>query len=520
MKRTTFILALIAASVSFWWWSSHQPSSTKLSATTIALEGNPATVDPVGVTDVHSSMVATAVHSPLAWVSGDGNFVPMVASKIVMGSDAMSLTISLSPQASFWDGSAVHPSDVIYSIERYRRSANLHRWILDRVKGIKEFDEKKTEHISGLTEAAPTTVKLQFDAPEPDARLMLCNLSVGIVKAGTGELPPQPFGVQVMGCGPYIPDGFEPGLFNCRLKSKDDSKPAQLTFRVVSDDQARIQGYRSGSIDILRLRGPMISEVTTSVGGKLRARKDVPGKVSVYPANELNYLICNWSSQKLVGIAAQDRRNVLAQLSAKLDRAKLVTELYPAGSAEATASIAPPITGAKPLAALAPPSAIEPSPPRKLTLVAANDSASRQLAVAVQKQLNASGLEIDAEFVDLGKLIEKLIKKDFDLMLFWIELQVPSSGPYAWCSFFDKAAPLSAFGEARDDISAALGQARGVPDDSLRAEAFSKVVSLIDEHQQSWVPLMSRKAVVIHSESTLPAFDANGTPINGIIRKQ
>ena len=510
---------MVAVGIAAYFWKRTEPIGE--GPLVVALEGQPLTVDPVAVMDVHSSMVATAVHAPLAWISQDGSIEPMVAESMTVSPDAKQLHLVIKQDLTFWDSSPVRAQDVVYSLERYRRSSNLHRWILDRVKGVAEFDQKKTDRISGIRVSEPNVVIVDFETPEPDSALMISNLSVSVVKEGTGELPPKPFGLQVIGCGPYAPDGFEPGTFKCKLRSGGIDRPTQIVFRAVTDDQARLEGFRKEDFDVVRLRGPMVAEATEPGSKGLSPRASIGrGTVSTFAANELNYVIYNWESPKLAPIPKDLRRSVLLQMSASLDRAALAGRFLPGNLAEATASIAPPSAGVPALPALEPPPPGSPPHPTGLTLIAANDSGSRQLAVALQKQLADKGLAIETEFVDLGNLVQRLVKKDYDLMLFYIELQIPSRGPYAWCSFFDKNAPLSAFGEAREDTGTMLAEARGAGDVLERERRFRQAVAFIDGHQSTWVPLMSRMAVVLHDPTVTPWFDRNGTPINGLIRRQ
>lgn len=521
MNRKTFIVLLAAASAAsaLYLNKKHEvvDSTTSL---TIALEGAPMIVDPVAVTEIHSSQVATAIHSPLAWIGQDGKVIPMVANRLDLDADAKKLTISLNPKATFWNGSSVTSQDVIYSLERYRRSQNLHRWILDRVEGIKAFDDKIDNHVKGIRALNETSIEIKYTEPEPDAAMVLCNLSVAIVQKGSGELEPKPFGLQVMGCGPYAPADFDPTTLRCRLRTPYVDRPSEIVFRVISDDTARLNALATGQTGLVRLRGPMIREACDIGNNELTPKtRFAQTKVSTFRVEDLSYLIINWQCPTLAAISEVNRRPHVLALSGSIDRQSLVSELFPAGSAMPTSSIATPSDVVSPVSSMptAPTGTIFPA---KLTLVSANDAASRQLAIATQLQLRSRGIEIGTEFVDLGRLIEKLVKKDFDLLNCWMELQVPSSGPYAWCSFFDNSAAISAFGEAREDVGPLLSQARSNTDSTARAKTYANIVKMIDEKQVSWVPLMARKAVVIHSSLIVPAFDINGTPINGLIRCQ
>ncbi len=518
-KPLLLLLAVTLIGFAFYLFRSSSPAPTGTSLV-ISLEAAPLTVDPVAVMDIHSSQVSTAVHAPLAWVDQSGRLIPMVAKKMEVTNDARKLSITIDPDVTFWNGARVTVDDVFYTLERYRKSQNLHRWILDRVTGIKEFDEKQSEHISGITSPSKDVIEIAFSAPEPDAASMLCNLSVAIVQKGSGESPVKPFGVHVIGCGPYAPSDFEPSALHCTLRHPAKGKADELMFRPISDDAARLSALRSKDVSMVRLRGPMIAEVCDSSDAGLKPKAAFPNTViSTFKVEELSYIVLNWQSPKLASVPELRRRDSLLTLSQAIDRAKLESGIFPSGCAEATASIAPPSAVVVATAAM-PDAPTGMAFPNGLTLVSANDSASRQIAVAIQNQLLENGIKIETEFVDIGKLIEKLVKKDFDLLNCWIELQVPSSGPYAWCSFFDRSSSLSAFGEGRDDIGDLLAQARGVLDPKQRAAAFAQVVSTIDSRQSTWLPLLSRKAVTAQQVGVLPFFDANGTPVNGLIRTQ
>lgn len=520
MKKFLAILILTASLVVIYRSLTNQGATAHQDSIIISLEVAPSTVDPVAVMDIHSSQVATAVHAPLGWLASDGTFVPMVASEMKASSDAQKLTIQLKSSATFWNGAKVKAEDVVYTIERYRKSQNMHRWILDRVAGVADFDTSKATHIAGLTAIGDDKVEIVYVAPEPDAASLLCNLSVAIVQKGSGEASAKPFGLQAIGCGLYKPSEFEPGEFRCKLRQPDLSRAAELVFRVIPDDAARLSALSSGDVSLVRLRGPMIAEVCESSGGTLKPKAEFAEfDTKVSRVEDLAYVVINWQSPPLAPVKDNDKRSSFLKLSNAMDRTRLAESMLPAGCGIPTASIAPPskTVAAVPSLPAAPAGAALPA---ALTLVSANDSASRQLAVAFQKQLQAQGVAINIEFVDLGKLIEKLIKKDFELLNCWLELQVPSSGPYAWCSFFDKSSSLSGFGEPLEDIEAPLAAARGTLDDSARATAFAQVVELINTKQTAWLPLLSRYAVTVQSRGIEPFFDINGTPVNGLIRRQ
>ena len=491
---------------------------------TIALEASPSTIDPIAVLDVHSQTFATSVHSPLAWVSQEGELKLILAERFTVSADGLSCDIQTKKGASFWDGSPVRAEDVQYSLERFRRSSHPHRWITDRIVGVQEFDKNtNAQHIAGIQIVNQNQLTIRFSSPEPDFTWFMSSLATAVVKEGTGAAPEKPFGSQVIGCGPFRPEVLKLGDMFQVIRNTGfpiSNKVTSLRFDVVVDAQERLRLARNAKPVVVRLRGPMLKEACERTqDGRLRPKQEFTGKkVEAARANELTFLILNYGSGALSGLADSERASWHKALSEAMARELMADTLY-FGRA-----------GAEPTAVIAPPSTFDtelPNPtsvkgdqtvgPKNITLLNANDAASRQLSAFVQSQCREVGLQLDLETVELPNLIQRIIEKKFEMAGLWVEQQIPASGPIPWISFFDPVAPLSVLGQPINEVTSKLQAARGQLDANARKAGYTEIVRLIDSKQTVWIPLVSRKATFLMSENISVFLDRNGTPVTGLI---
>ena len=471
---------------------------------TIALDGNPTTFDPVQMTEVLSAAVGNAIHAPLMRIDPQGKLVPVLANSIAVAADGLSATISINSSAKFWDGSPVTAADVEFSLRRLQTSSSVLKWICDR---ISEFEQKNNREIV-----------VRFREPEPDFAKLIANLQASIVKTGSDKLPKKPFDSQIVGAGAFVPvdDKMQPGVEFTMKANPGFPRRGNvdvLTFTIIPDPQNQFEAFRSGKADIIRLRGPALAE-TCALGtnGQLQPKPEFPGaKVVQAPASELVFMVLNYSNPKLADISKDDRGALIAALSAKLERNPLVKSLY-LGMADPAVGIVPPSALALPQSAPTALPNFKLQTSKKLVLLAANDPSSRQFATFLQTQFKQIGLEFDLQFVELPKLAESVIKHDFEAAVPWFEMPVAGIGP--WTMFFEEGNPFSIFGQGLPGIKEKLQAARSILDEAARNQAYAEVVSDINSRQQAWLPIVSRRTVLLENHRTDGAFiDVCGTPV-------
>jgi ABC-type transport system substrate-binding protein len=427
--------------------------------------------------------------------------------------------------AKFWDDkqTPVRAEDVRYSFERVRASGNPNRWILDRVAGVEAFDKKEAEHLSGIEIVGERHLTIRLSRPDPDFAQLISSSLTAVTMSGSDKLPKQPFDQQIVGAGPWKPAQFNPGssfelAANAGFPERGNAE--RLILRVESNAENQMEGVRKGSFDVVRLRGPMIGEACETNGsGGLQAKGAFKNaRVVAARANEMTFLKWNWSNPQLAGIPEAQRGALLEVVSARIPRDVLAQTLY-LGAAEAAYSVVPPFT----IPGAAEPRTLAPGTggfgEKTVTLLAANDPSSRQLAGLLQNELRGVGLKVELSFVDLGGLVQRLIKGDYCVCLLWYEQLIPSTGCFAWSLFWMPGAPLTFLGEAIPGLDGPANAARGILGLEERRAAYARLATEIAGKQTAWTPLLSRSAVMMVGPRCEGLFlDANGFPYFTFLR--
>jgi len=517
--KTTAALVVMAVLLVTGSTACNRQSSTDVLAKqlTIAIGEAPNTADPIAALDVGSAHLLNSMHAPLSIVGADGKPVMVLAESVTMAADGLSCEIKVKP-AKFWDDKAspVTAEDVRYSFERVRASAHPHRWILDRIAGAEAFDKKQAEHLAGIEITGERALLVRFTKPEPDFPLLISSGLTSIIKAGSDKLPKLPFDQQLVGAGAWKPVRFDPGVsfeLGPNPGFPQPSNAARLTFIVESNPQNQLEGMAKGRFDVIRLRGPMISEsCQIDAGGVLQTKQSFKDtKLLQARANELTFLKWNWKSPQLADVPETQRQTFLAAVSGQIARSDLARTVY-LGAAEPAYAAAPPSTL---------PASTEPMPSapefsfgsRAVSLLAANDPSSRQLAGYLQTQLRGLGFNVELTFVDLGNLVQRVLKDDYTICLLWVEQQIPSTGCFAWSLFWSPGSPMTVFGETLSTLGAVPESARGILNADQRRATYAKMIGDITQRQTAWTPLLSRSAVMMVNPRCEGLFlDVNGFP--------
>lgn len=483
------------------------------SQVTIAIDRPPASLDPLKVLDVNSHMVAAALHASLALVDHDQRLRPVMAEDMEMGPDGRACTIKLR-KATFWDGSAVTADDVIYSFLRIRRSGHPHRWIFDRLTGVTEFDGGKADSIAGLSAVDGHTVQVSFSSPDPGFLNFIACEVCSIVKRGSDTAGPREYDTHIVGCGPFRPTSMRPGasfefVQNDGFPVKSEAR--SMRFVVIDNPQNQLSDLAKNQVDLVRLRGPLLSEACTRKGTDHLVLRDrfAAHRIISEPANELTFILLNWKSKPLTTVP-QERRHAWANALAKaFDRSRMAETLY-LGQAISAGSIVPPSTLPTNSETSTSVSTRESFGGMRLTLLCSNDPDSRRLAAYVQAEAKNVGLELDLAFHELSQLVPKLLTGEFEASLFWIEQAVPG-GPLPWLQFWRSDSPFAAVGQPIDQVREEQAAARGMLSSIERQAAYVRLVSRIDREQFTWIPLLSRDVVFLSGSRLKDLFlDANG----------
>ena len=479
-----------------------------LTGVVVAVGKSPTTLDPVKIIDVDSLAVALAVHAPLAVVDPKGLILPVLAQSIDLQDDAMSVRISLR-EAACWDGSALTADDVVSSFERFRGSGHPHRWILDSIMGVDEFDAKETDHIDGIRPLDPRTVEIDFKYPDADFVKFISSSALLITKSGSPDVS-LVYDTQVVGCGPYMPDRIDPGSQIELRRNNGFPIPSalhSLTFQIIANPQQRMRKLELGDVHLLRLQGPMLDEaLELEDGARLMPRKELATTAIVQSeANEMSFLKVNWSSSAFNQMPVSERKLWVDTFSETLDRTTLLENLYLGQGQPAFGVVPPSLVNASRST-----SSSATNDVRTLRLICPNDPESRRLGQYVKSRAEAKGIKIQLEFADLNRLVGRVLSGDYDMALLWVENQIPA-GVAGWLAFFSEENPLSALGEPVPNVGQRVHETRKLANGSGRDQAYSELVRDIGLTQTSWIPIVSRNTVYLVDDRLEGVFlDANG----------
>jgi ABC-type transport system substrate-binding protein len=496
-------LALVLAAC-IWWLlpfgeRKHSERGTNL---VILVQSPPLTIDPVATMELDSAFVGNAAHAALCRLDAEGRTIPVLARDIIVAVDALSAKINLREGCLFWDGSIVSAKDVEASLMRLQKSENPLRFIVSRISSLKVLN--------------PLQLEVLFSKPDPEFASNIANLQASITKASSHTSPKLPYGRQVIGAGAWIPDEFEEGVayrFRMNKGFPGHGNAETLTFVVKSETQARLTSFQSKEAHLLRLRGPELREALEFDPAKGLITRP-PFQTAVLTsarASDGSALMINWSHKRLQSIPSSERLLLVKALSSNLPRASIARTLV---AAEPLLSIVPPSAqvwespshSASSNAAFRLPSTPE------LELMAANDSASRELAMVVSTELVRLGLNLKLRFTDIGTLVKAIVKKEHQLALTYFEMPIP--GPEPWLMFFDDSNPFSTFGQPLPGVRNEIEKARSILDRQNRRTAWQGLVKDVDDSQYGWIPLFSRRTVILsHPEVSGIFLDACGTPV-------
>lgn len=222
-------------------WRAGDPTGEIDRAATIriALEAEPATLDPFATLDAASRRVLDAVVEGLVCATPGGAIEPCVAARWDIAADGRRLRFTLDPRRRFADGRAVAAADVVASLEASRGIGHAPGplgGVLDDAVAIVAVDA--------------TTVELEVASARPE-RLRDLAL-VPIVPAE--QLAAPSLGTAPIGTGPFAVASWDRGVAIelARVDGAARAAPsARLRFALVADRADAVRRLVAGQLDLV-----------------------------------------------------------------------------------------------------------------------------------------------------------------------------------------------------------------------------------------------------------------------------
>ena len=265
----------------------------------IATDQSPVGLDPHVATSFATQVVTSTIYEGLTAIDAGLKIVPALAQSWTVSDDGKTYRFVLRSGATFHNGRALTPADVVASIARVR----------DPKTG-----SPYASRFTAITSVEPdgdNAVKIVLDQPSTPFLAQLATLAI-VPPEATAELARKPIGTGPFKFHEWVPDTF---IALDRNDAYWDTKPALagLKFDIVPEAATRQLGLQSGTY---RMVPALDAATATALAGQTR--------VKVLQVQDLAY--------SLVGLNASkppfDKPDVREAVNFAIDRAQLAEAAY------------------------------------------------------------------------------------------------------------------------------------------------------------------------------------------------
>ncbi|HAB15206.1 MAG TPA: ABC transporter substrate-binding protein [Verrucomicrobiota bacterium] len=465
MKSKPILLIVVVAVVALGlWWKNSRPITTGGGAATtlrVGLETEITTLDPAKTLDPHVSRVVGQIFEGLVGLNENNEVVPLLAESWESNTAGDIWTFKIRAGVPFHESGLFAPQksrevtadDVVFTFNRIFSKDSQISFVLDGViKGTAEA--KKGEPLAGVKALSPNSVQVELQSPDPLFVNRLTSVLLAIVPREVGALPSGEFGVKkTVGTGPFRVDSVtqsEATLSrNPAYWRKTSGNVQKLAFRVIKNEQLRLQELKNGQVDLVR--------VPASLADGVVAGSTANGAVQLKPewqsfhyslVRTFNVIFLGFNCPKL---DLDFRRAV----TLGINRAEIAT-LAPGGLIEPAMGPVPlGLSGYKPpfakdimdvdaaKAALATSTAAAKKDGFDI-LVHEKDSAE-QVGQLLQSQLAKIGIQARLTKLDYNTVIQRMISGEFDSFIMSFEYIYGTPGPIVSMLFSPQNIPVPNF---------------------------------------------------------------------------
>ena len=246
---------------------------------------DPRSLDPALSTDVPTGRAVAYLFDGLFRFTPDARVEPALAERMEVSADGLTYTVHLRRNVTFHDGRPLVARNVVNSFRRVLDPAARggRGWPLYPIKGAREFSEKKSETIEGLSAPDDSTVIITLAAPLSIFEKMLAMPVASIVP----DSVPENFGEKPVGTGPWKLVEWKHDDYLLFAKNEGyfggPPKMDSLRARVIPEPSTAVAEFESGRVDLIN-----VPEAETRQWKQTDERKamlqSVPGLRFIYAA--------------------------------------------------------------------------------------------------------------------------------------------------------------------------------------------------------------------------------------------
>jgi len=399
----------------------------------------------------------------------------------------------------------VTAEDVLYSLTRFCSPESYPAFLLtDSVKGAKEFNQGKTDHVSGLRVIDRYTLEVELVRP---IRFFLNTISTAWICVFPKEMGSKEFsekaGLSIaVGTGPYaLKSRTENEIIlekNEKYWNKKDMPQIdKILFRVISNDQSRFVNLQRGNIDMMILPSSLFPSVFDR-NGKLKEKTVKKFRSKLAATFNSHFIGIN---NKLVADV-----NLRRAMFWATDRKKMINTLLYGYADQTGGSIPPGMNGYQPPFGK---NLFDPEKAKSylkksqykgepLELFVHDIGNSEQIGQVFQAQMARVGIKILLRKMDFGSVINKIVKGECQLFSMFLEYVFSSPEPILINFFSSSKIPVPNFFQfSRPGVDKMLAHLYKIGDENESIKYCADISAKIMEDAPA-VFLYRQKYVVLY----------------------
>ncbi|MCE5194742.1 MAG: ABC transporter substrate-binding protein [Nitrospiraceae bacterium] len=223
------------------------------------LSSNPSTLDPAMITDVTGGIVSSKLFNGLVRLNRDFSIISDIASRWTISEDGRKYKFFLKRGVRFSDDKEVTAGDFKYSFERILspESISPNIWILDKIKGSRDFSAGKTKSVSGIKVIDDYTLEIELEKPFSPFLSLLAMTGAYVVHKDAVKKMGADFSTNPVGTGPFILKHWQQSQ-ELVLEARKDyfgskSKTKGIIYKIIPEDLTAITEFETGNLDIINI---------------------------------------------------------------------------------------------------------------------------------------------------------------------------------------------------------------------------------------------------------------------------
>jgi peptide/nickel transport system substrate-binding protein len=266
----------------------------------IATDQSPVGLDPHIATAFSTALVDSNIYEGLTAIGPDLGILPSLAESWTISPDGLVYTFRLRTGASFHNGRAVTPQDVIANIDRVR-DAKTASPLASRVAGVQKMEA-----------TGPNELRITLSSPNAPFLSQLATIAI-IAPEATTEAGRKPVGTGPFAFKEWVPDTYIALDRYAAYWDKGLPKLAGLKINIVPEAATREAGISGGTYKLL----PVVDAASAT------ALKGKPG-VTLLETQDLAYSLVGLNTSK----PPFDNPAVREAVNLAIDRSQIVQAVY------------------------------------------------------------------------------------------------------------------------------------------------------------------------------------------------